>query len=544
MSIDAGGLAQMSYSHNSFNGSLGLPTSGFASRGKQTNVKRLSVSTAKPGSAEDSSLATPRTSRSHLLAGLRTAKSPGIMPASAPPTQLLHQPGLGDSYYSKQQHQQYQEPPKSAINGTFGSNYSQVNRNRSGHMYTPSQVLAPPSIEISDSTDYSQMDPQVYEELVRTNQYLAEQQLRLQQQLISVQNQFRNLNVGQQAYVQPNQMSMYQQQLQQGVQPIVEPVPNQPGVYLVYNPLTAQTSFYVDQATQQQAIAEQYMSGIQLSASPPPATPTFRAEVSPPEETRDTSPKNLSNPWRSQSPPKSASLPKDEHTPLPPPSATAFRPGGHRKNNLSLANMSSVNGSDGPRTGGMRSAGFPVTPMTGTFGPGQAREGEHPTRQPRGPPSLEELVAKPTSKHEGSKNFATRQRRRALNNLVRAGVERRAGARGEDYGTPTSEHEITFSISDTDSVRSGSASLSGRPSIGNLKSTPGAIGSERASLKDRSRERGSVDSYTASSVSSEESFFTGGKLVEIKVDGVKEENKRKGPLAVLANAERRRTVMY
>lgn len=533
----------MTYNHTSFNTGLGLPSSGFASRGKQNNVKRLSVSTSKIGGSEEPSLTTPRTSRGHLLAGLRTAKSPGMPPASAPPTQL-QQPGLGDSYYAKTQQQQYQEPPKTAAAASFSNNnYNQTHGKRPGHMYTPSQVLAPPSIEIGDATDYSQMDPALYDELVRTNQYLAEQQLRLQQQLITVQNQFRNLNVGQQGYAQPNQMSMYQQQLQQGVQPIVEPVPNQPGVYLVYNPLTGQQSFFVDQQAQQQAMAEQYLTGVQLSASPPPPTPTFRAEVSPPEETRNTSPKNLNNPWRSQSPPKSTTPPRDEHTPLPPPSATAFRPG-HRKNNLSLANTTATAGTEGPRTGGLRSAGFPNTPMTGTFGPGQGREGEHPTRQPRGPPSLEELVAKPTSKHEGSKNFATRQRRRALNNLVRAGVERRATARGEDFGTPTSEHEITFSISDTDSVRSGSASLSGRPSLGNLKSTPAAIGSERASLKDRSRERGSVDSYTASSVSSEESFFTGGKLVEIKVDGAKEDDKRKGSLAVLANAERRRSLIY
>ena len=74
-----------------------------------------------------------------------------------------------------------------------------------------------------------------------------------------------------------------------------------------------------------------------------------------------------------------------------------------------------------------------MTPMTGTFGPGQARAGDHPIRQPRGPPSLEELVAKPTSNHEGSKNFVTRQRRRAVNNLVKAGLERRGASRGSNF---------------------------------------------------------------------------------------------------------------
>ena len=538
MSLDAGGLAQMTYSHNPFNGSLGMPSTGYASRGKTNNVKRLSVATAKIGTVDEAAVVTPRTSRSHLLAGLRTAKSPGMLPASAPPTQL-QQPGLGESNFARFR-QSRQEPPKSAVGGSFNNTYKQMHGNRPSHMYTPSQVLAPPSIEIDGSTELGQMDPEVYDELVRTNQYLAEQQRRLQQQLISVQSQFCNLNVGQQGYSQQNQMSMYQQQVLQGVQPIVEPVADQPGYYCVYNPLTAQSIIYVDHAAQQQALAEQYMNGMQLSASPPPPTPTFRAEVSPPEEARQASPKNLNNPWRSQSPPKISTPPRDEHTPLPPPSANAFRPG-HRKNNLSLANTSAASGADGPRTGGLKSAGFPVTPMTGTFGPGQAREGEHPIRQPRGPPSLEELVAKPTSNCEGSKNFATRQRRRALNNLVRAGAERRTGTRGEDFGTPTSEREITFSASDTDSVRSGSASLSGKPSLGNLRSSPGAIGSERASLKERSRERGSVDSYT--SISSDDSFFAGDKSAEFKGDIMKEESTRKGSLAVLANAERRRSLI-
>lgn len=63
------------------------------------------------------------------------------------------------------------------------------------------------------------------------------------------------------------------------------------------------------------------------------------------------------------------------------------------------------------------------TSRIGTFGPGQARIGEHPVRQPRGPPYFAELQEKPTSKHEGSKNFARRQRRRAVHDLVHAGGE-------------------------------------------------------------------------------------------------------------------------
>ena len=558
MSLDAGGLAQMTY-NNTFNGGIGLPTSGFASRGKAANVKRLSVTTApKMGTIDETQPAQPRTSRSHLLAGLRTAPKSPAVPASAPPTQLQQPGGLGEAHFGYQRQYLQQDTPKSATSGSFPNHYqSPRNTNRRGHNYTPSQILAPPSIEIGGEIDDGHMDPDVYDELVRTNQYLAEQQQRLQQQLINVTaaaKQFQNLNLGQQQpqYVQSPMSpltSVYNQQLQQGVQPIVEAVPGQPGLFLVYNPLTGQQSYFVDQVSQQQAMNEQsYAQNFELSHSPPPPTPTFRAEVSPPTET--PSPAPMSNNWRSQTPPKiSSSPPREEHTPLPPPSANAFRPS-HRKNNLSLANPALTPNTDAPKTGGLRSAGFPVTPMSGTFGPGQAREGEHPIRQPRGPPSLEELLAKPTSKHEGSKNFATRQRRRAVNNLVRAGIERRGASRGtgsmDDIGTPTSEPEISFSVSsDNESVRSGSASLSGKPSLGSLRpSLVGAIGSERAVLKERSRERGSVDSYTASSVSSDDGFSLGGKFMEVKTESPKEDNKRKSTLAVLANAEKRRSMIY
>ena len=557
MSLDAGGLAQMTYNHASFNGGLGMPSTGFASRGKSANVKRLSVATTpKVGTIDETQATQPRTSRSHLLAGLRTApKSPGVPPQSAPPTQLQQPGDLHDSRYAHARNPYLQpEVPKTGTNSSFANNLqTQYKSGRGRHMYTPSQVLAPPTIELGEEAEYG-MDPEAYDELVRTNQYLAEQQLRLQQQLITVQQQFRSLGLGNQQPQYPQQMnpmSLYSQQLQQGVQPIVEPVPNQPGLYIVYNPLTGQSNYFFDQSSQQQTIQEQnFLPNFELSASPPPPTPTFRAQVSPPPETQSPSPINATTSWRSQTPPKtSSSPPTEDPAPLPPPSANAYRPN-HRKNGLSLANTNLAPSSDAPKTAGLKSAGFPVTPMTGTFGPGQAREGEHPIRQPRGPPSLEELVAKPTSKFEGSKNFATRQRRRAFNSLVRAGIERRGatrGSSGDDYGTPTSEHEITFSVSsdnESESIRSGSASLSGKPSLGNLRSPISAIGSERAVLKERSRERNSVDSYTAYSVSSEDGYSIGGKLVEVKSESIKEENKRKGSLAVLANAERRRSLIY
>ena len=181
--------------------------------------------------------------------------------------------------------------------------------------------------------------------------------------------------------------------------------------------------------------------------------------------------------------------------------------------------------------------------MTGTFGPGQNRAGDHPVRQPRGPPSLEELVDKPTSKHEGSKNFVTRQRRRAVNNLVRAGLDRRAASRGsnsiDSVGTPSSECEITFSISsesDNDSVASRSDSQSGRPS---------PIGSERKEMKERSRDRTSTSTpFTTASLSSEEGMM-GGKMVEVKMEENEDVNeRRKAPLLVLTSAEKRKSAVF
>ena len=565
MSLDAGGLAQMTYNHNAFNGGIGPPTSGFASRPRANNVKRLSVAAPpKINTIDENQPSQPRTSRSHLLAGLRTAPKSPALPTSAPPTQMQYPGGLNDSRYATNDRQHVQQgTPQTATGAVFSNSYrsnqNQYNLAGMNGMYTPQQILAPPDILIGDEDGDSGMDPSQYEELVRTNQYLAQQKMRLQQQLIDAAQQFQNLTLRPQqspygqAQFSPG-MGLYNQQLQNGVQPIVEAVPNQPGLYTVYNPMTGQANYFFDQSAQQSRNDSTLsnLSNLELSNSPPPPTPTFRAQVSPPPETQSPGPtKN----WRSSTPPKtSSSPPRDEASPLPPPSANAFRPS-HRKH-LSLAPDALKSPSiDAPKTAGLKSSGFPPTPMTGTFGPGQAREGEHPLRQPRGPPSLDELLAKPTSKIEGSKNFATRQRRRAVKNLVRAGNERRGGAsRGTgstdsiESGTPTSERDITFSSSDTDtdSIRSGSASLSGKPSFGNLRNSPiSAIGSERAELKERSRERNSVDSQlTAASVSSEEGSTIGGRLVEIKSEGPKEENKRKSTLLVLANAEKRRSQIY
>ncbi|KAL8730945.1 MAG: hypothetical protein Q9166_003735 [cf. Caloplaca sp. 2 TL-2023] len=566
MSLDAGGLAQMTFNpHNAFGNTLGVPGSGFASRGKGSNIKRLSVAPPTNISTINETQAdlmpTPRTSRSHLLAGLRTAPKTATFPTSAPPSQL--QQNYGQNVYGNGTNNPYARGvPQTAVGGSFPR--SQQNgyiRSGNNQMYShPEQVLAPPALQVGP-----EQDPEYYAELLATNQQLAQQRLLLQQQLeqqlraASQQIQGMDLSRGmEQQYLQSPMTphtGLYQQQLRNGLQPIVQAVPGQLGLYCVYNPMTGQQTLMMDNFVNQQATSPPpNVLNQDLRSSPPPATPTFRAQVSPPPE--NSPPSN----YRAESPPKlTASPPSVEVNALPPPSATAFSRG-HTKA-LSFASPAAANSSaasEGPKIGVPKSAGFPQTPMTGTFGPGQARAGDHPIRQPRGPPSLEELIAKPTSKHEGSKNFATRQRRRAVNNLVKAGIERRGASRGsgsmDSFGsmTPASEGEMGFSVSsdgESDSVRSGSGSLSGKPSLGSLRAVAsGAIGSE---MKERSRERNSSGTPSAglpnaTSVSSEEGLGVGGKMVEVKLDDNSRPDgeRRNAPQLVLTSAEKRKSSLF
>jgi hypothetical protein len=545
MSMDAGGLAQMTYNNfQQSQGGFGGPTASFGSRGKGAQLKRLSVaSPPKVASIAEDSIATPRTSRSHLLAGLRTApKTPTSAqpPASAPYNQRQHNVGANNTNRPPQQFNSVnQRGPQTAIGSGFSgvNQFSQQQQQQQPDYYN--QVLAPPSFEFDDG----EMDPNVAAQLLATEMYLAQRQQQLQQQLLALTTQqFGNMNMNggmrQQQY--PNtpytpQMNAYGQQF--GNTATVQET-EQPGVYLVFNQMTGQYQYVVDPSFQHDM---QALGMPNLSHSPPPPTPGFVA--SPPKvdtPVLHVSPPNESNPspWgsRSTSPPKKSNTPPQDVVPLPPPSANAFRRS-HKKNLSTLA----VDGKaeEGPRSAFARPAGFPATPMTGTFGPGQARAGEHPVRQPRNPPSIEELKERPTTKHEGSKNFATRQRRQAVGNLVRAGIGRRAHRTGSGSASPDSEN-FPSSDNDTDSVRSGgSGSLSGRPSIGSLRAVAnGAIGSERKASKERSRDNSINRSYTANSVSSDDGASIGGGLVDIRPEETWGE-RRTMPKLVLTSAEKR-----
>jgi len=552
----------MSYNNFPSSNGLGMPGSGFASRrANGANLKRLSFDT-KPSDPQDNGAPTPRTSRSHLLAGLRTAPksaTSSTFPSTAPPTQLQHNTGLAGSIYADRE---TYGGPKTSGYSSQQNGYNQMNNNR--QMYpVPEQILAPPEIQI-DQHVQEEMDPNLYAQLVATNMYLAEQQQRLQQQLMNVQaaaQQFQGLNLGMGNHQQfatppitPQNMNMgmyQQQQVKSNMQPIITPVMGaQPGVYSYYNPATGQQSYFMDE--QSQYANQQVQQSVNYSPPQQPGTPRFQVSP-PPQSDTPTFARSISPPKKSQSPPQ-------DHAPLPPPSAGAFRRG-HRKANSMAVGIDTASPIDGPRSAMLpKSQGFPSTPTATGFGPGQGRAGEHPIRQPRGPPSLDELKAKPTTKFEGSKNFATRTRRSAVHNLVRAGMERRR-APGTSSGSmsPVSEAgEITFSVSsdnDSDSGRSGSGSLSGRPSLGSSRtSAHGAIGSDRPSSrqKEHSLERKSIASmdsnFTTASVSSDEGSSVGGSFAAVFKNGGKKsepvDGQRKAPMLVLTSAEKRKSSVF
>ncbi|KAJ5511503.1 hypothetical protein N7453_003606 [Penicillium expansum] len=547
MSMDAGSLAQMSYNSSFNNGnSLGVPGSGFASRGKGSHIKRLSmppqVATIDE-SQTSTSVSTPRTSRSHLLAGLRTAPKSATIPSG-------HQQrgGMEGAQFTGYSNRGTDRVPQTATGTGFPQhNYTtsqnaNSHRNNSHHnrmMYTtPEQVLAPPTLEMAGGD--IPIDENMYAELMSTNLFLAAQQQRLQQQLISVTaaaQQFQGLNLGMSVPRQQQLpslsipgMGFYQQQLQQGVQPIVQPVPGQPGMFCVYNPLTGQQSYIMDNNSQEERQQQFYQDTLSHIGH---QVPQFRAEISPPADATHSA-MQFSQPI---SPPVGTPSPPHES------SVNAARRG-HRKN-LSFNPSIKTN----------------IDTIKANVGPGPS---------PAAPPSLEDLVAKPTSKHEGSKNFATRQRRRAVHNLVRAGIERRSDTRSNGYhssggtNTPASEKEFTFSDGDDATVRSG-GSLSSKPSLGSLRAVAnGAIGSERREKSGRDRKSPDSPFHSATPTSEDGGYFY-SKFVDAHGDyapspsasgtsspsvadvvagqgpAIQAPERRKTPMLVLSSAEKRKT---
>ncbi|KAL2269214.1 hypothetical protein VTJ83DRAFT_4060 [Remersonia thermophila] len=570
--MDAGSLAHMSPAP--FNQGHGLPAmgSGLASRRGGQNIKPLSFDGLKTGTP-DNGLPTPRTSRSHLLAGLRTApKSAAVsnFPNLPSPTTLGPQArnrnsmaaGAYDNtnlygpktsiprFASQQQLPQQQQPQQQQQQQMYNPTLPFAQQ------YTADQVLAPPQIQLDEVRD--QIDPTLHAQLLYTNAYLTEQQQRLQQQLRALQaaaQQFQGLSLGGQApAMQQSYPAMYQQQMQAS-QAMMAQAAAQSGIYAVYDQASGQT-LYMDQAQALNAqlhaqlnaqLANAYASAQQQQQQQQqPVVPTPRVQVSPPPTSAGQ---------RVPSPPRRYDSPAETHTPLPPPSANAFRRGHKKTPSVSTSgkNQLSITTNDEPlKSAGPKTASFPLMPMTSGYGPGQARAGEHPIRQPRNPPSLDELKAKPTAKHEGSKNFLTRTRRSAVDNLVRAGLERRKEGRSSSGSiSPISESteeaiETPATDNESDSGRSGSGSLIDRdecslPSSRTSTGSWGAIGSDRPSSRQKAH-RSSVDTNASSDSENprEPGSFASLLKNNNRVSKAEAEVQRKAARLVLTSAEKRR----
>ncbi|KAI0972184.1 hypothetical protein F4678DRAFT_53688 [Xylaria arbuscula] len=555
--MHTGGLAQMS--HNDFTSApgLGMPTGGLASRRGGQNIKPLSFDTIKsPADVQDNGVPTPRTSRGHLLAGLRTAPKSATATSFANAGMSSHgygrNNGMAENMYGGSNHM-YNAPktslPRMATQQQGA--YNMTGLSGMGHQhYTPEQILAPPEFHLDEQVQ-DQMDPGLYAQLVTANLYLAQQQQQLQQQLLNVQaaaQQFQALNIGGQQTLQ-NQLALHnlvqqQQQLQAMQQSIKQPVSVAQNLFTYYDPNTRIT-YLVDPTTgqMQPSFYENQPSTPQSAYFQQPNQGTPRVQVSPPP-TENTAPTQ-----RTTSPPKKMEM-TAEPTPLPPPSANAFRRGHKKSSSLANANKNLTVALDEPvNSVGPKTASLPLTPVTnGGYGPGQARLGQHPIRQPRGPPALEELRAKPTAKHEGSKNFAARTRRSAVQNLMKAGLVRRKGT-GSSCGSmsPVSEcaEETGSPLTDNESEsgRSGSGSLSGdaEPSLASSRTSAsgswGAIGSDRPTSRQKSRK--SVDSQVSGEgENSFASVFKNGSQRQAKVEG--QAGQRKAPRLVLTSAEKRK----
>ncbi|KAM7196213.1 hypothetical protein V8F33_006325 [Rhypophila sp. PSN 637] len=570
--MDAG-LAQMA--HPSFNQGM---SSGLASRRGGQGIKPLSFDSIKPND-KDNGLPTPRTSRSHLLAGLRTAPKTA-MAGSFPngpnsPTTMSPQNGRNNRHSMNTGMYDQFNGPRTALPRFAGAQQHQQQQmaqqvynsqmSYAQQQYTAEQILAP-QLQLDEHMQ-EQIDPNLHAQLMYTNAYLSEQQQRLQQQLVALQvaaQQFKGLNLnGQPQVLQQGYPNMYQQQqmqiqaLQQAqnLQAMMTPAAAQPNVYTVYDPATGQQTLYVDQGQAQmnaQVMNQaQYAHGYanaQQQQKQQSNGGTPRLQVSPPPLENKTNQRN-------NSPPRRFDSPVENPAPLPPPSANAFRRG-HKKSS-SIANgpksQLSITTEESPKANAPKTASFPLTPQTAGYGPGQGRAGEHPVRQPRNPPSMDELKAKPTSKHEGSKNFVARTRRSAISNLVRAGRERRKEAHSTGSISPITESteemvETPLTDNDSESVRSGSGSLvdnddaecslpSSRTSTGSW----GAIGSDRPSSRQKVN-RDSVDSTHSSDSESARDAGSFASLLKKRAGDAKVEaadGQRKAML-VLTSAEKRK----
>lgn len=473
---------------------LGVPTSGFGSRGKNTHLRNIAVPSSTLGNAAPA-VSTPRGSRKELLANLRTApKTPTTAQSN------VHLNGAVDSDKYSNLPRSSTFAPKTARGLGFGAN---GNSNLSPQLPTPPASSPMFNYGVQDLTN----------QLYNMNMVeLALQQQRLQQQLLAAQ----------QAQQQLAQLEALQSPAGNYATPPMSPYTGNGNLnqqyYTVYNPSTNQYYLVPQQQGQMYNAAYQQSNlGYQQEQNAHPAEQQMQQQQ---QQSQTASSSRGSS--RSRSPPSKLS-PVQETAGQPAGQQQASLPArrAHRKTS-SLSNCLNITQLDieaPPKTSVPKISGLPSTPMTATFAPGYA-SGTHPTRQPRGPPPFEEIKDKPTSKIEGSKNFATRQRKRAVSKLVSAGIERRGNRSTSGFGpgsmTPVSENEAS-AFEDGFSVGSG---LSGRQSMVSLKS--------------------GVNSPKEYSGSENGDEGLGGRYVEVK----RSTSGLKTPHLVLDAAEKRKSAMF
>ena len=165
---------------------------------------------------------------------------------------------------------------------------------------------------------------------------------------------------------------------------------------------------------------------------------------------------------------------------------------------------------------------------------------------------MEDLLAKPTSKHAGSKNFATRARRSAWHKIRKAGIERSTGRPGSAGSmTPASDGDMTlpsYLDGDTDILQAGSTALPSIQSFGHLRQIPrSVIGSERKEMQERYKVRraqtssGAFDDGIAPPpcgvfAAATTAAAAGSSMMDDEIP-----LGRKTPLLVLTTAEKRRS---
>ncbi|KAL7267796.1 hypothetical protein RUND412_009603 [Rhizina undulata] len=361
----------------------------------------------------------------------------------------------------------YQGSPASSTNNVRGHNGSHTRHSSIQNDRNKQQLPTPPAFSPAlglngEMLDLDEMDLQdnaeMYKHLLAQNYMLAQQSAQLQQQLVNLA-----------ATTAAARQAQYQQQLQQQLQQLqlqtsssgnFSTPPMSPGlgmsmymnsqnllannVYSVYNQMTGQHQYYVQPQSATQSYQQQQPQQLQLQQQQPSPVVTVHVENPSPVTQQ---PPQLPSPPLSTSPPGGQS-----RSPPKPP----------RYNKLSHQRSNS-------------SSNLPATPSTPTFAPGHA-SGSHPIRQPHGPPSIEELKAKPTSKDEGSKNFAfARSKRRRATRMVAAGMARRtarsvSGSAGGTM-TPVSEAE-GFAYEDGESVGSSASGRQSRQSRCGVESPP------------------------------------------------------------------------